>query len=208
MTAPTGGPAPRVALLGGSFDPPHLGHLRLAELAWERLGLDALRFVPSAQPPHKAAGATPDAARLGLLRLALAGRPWSIDPLELDRGGTSYTVDTLEALAAREPGAAWILVLGSDQAAAFATWRDPARILELAAVAAALRPGQATGLPPILGARLRPDWSGAPGEVVQLPSTGLDLSSTTLREDLARGGSPAGLPAQVLAAIQAEALYR
>lgn len=197
----------RVGLLGGSFDPPHDGHLRLAELAWDRLGLDELRFVPAAQAPHKATMSAP-AVRERLLRVALRGRPWGIDTLELERGGTSFTVDTLEALALREPGRSWILLLGSDQAAGLQTWRRPDRIWALASVAAALRPGQTDTLPTAARTRQVTAWTGAPGELVLLPSTGLELSSTALRRRLALGEAPEGLPPEVLAAIQAEALYR
>ncbi len=198
----------RVGLLGGSFDPPHAGHLRLAELAWQGLGLDELRFLPAARAPHKQDPGSSPRVRERLLRTALRGRPWSVETLEIERGGTSFTVDTLEALARREPGHAWILVLGSDQAAGLPGWHRPERIWELASVAASLRPGQAAALPAEVLARLRPDWSGAPGELVQLPSTGLELSSTELRRRLACGESPSGLAPEVLAAIQAEALYR
>ena len=203
-----GAPSARTGLLGGSFDPPHAGHLRLAELAWERLGLDELRFVPAARAPHKDASCSSPEIRERLLRIALRGRPWSIDPLELERGGTSYTVDTLEALARREPGRSWILLLGSDQAAGLPAWRRPDRIWELASVAAALRPGQAADLPGAVRSRQAPAWSGAPGELVLLPSTDLELSSSALRRSLALGEAPEGLAPEVLAAIRAEALYR
>ena len=198
----------RIGLLGGSFDPPHEGHLRLGELAWEHLALDELRFVPASRSPFKDDGSPTAPAREHLLALALQGRPWPIDRLELVRGGTSYTVDTLEALAAREPGNAWILVLGFDQAAAFAAWQHPGRVLELASLAVAGRPGPAHSLPANLRSRLASAWSGRPGELVLLPSTGLELSSTDLREQLGRGEAPEGLPPQVLAAIRAENLYR
>lgn len=201
-------PAPRIGLLGGSFDPPHAGHLRLAELAWEHLGLDELRFVPAALAPHKGATGSGPGVRERLLRIALHGRPWKVETLELERGGTSYTVDTLEALTQREPGRSWILLLGSDQAAGLLSWRRPERIWELASVAAALRPGQSVDLPIAVRCRQAPAWTGAPGQLVLLPSTGLALSSSALRQGLALGGAPPGLPPEVLAAIQAEALYR
>lgn len=198
----------RIGLLGGTFNPPHAGHLRLGELAFEHLSLDELRFVPAACSPNKAVGGCSPEVREHLLRIALEGRPWTLDTAELVRGGTSYTVDTLEALASHFPGHAWILVLGSDQVASFATWHRPDRIWELASVAAAGRPGLEGAVPAALHSRLRPRWSGSPGELVLLPTTGLDLSSSGIRQRLSLGESPEGLPPQVLAAIRAENLYR
>jgi len=202
----------RVGLLGGTFNPPHLGHLKLAELALEALALDQVRFVPTAHPPHKPLppGEPDGPARLRLLAAALAGagRPFRVEPLEVERGGTSYTVDTLEALSAREPGCRWIFLMGSDQLAGFPAWRRPGRILELAALAVAPRPGcPQPELPGILAGRARPAWSGAPGELVWLPGTGLDLASSDLREELGRGGTPDGIPPQVMNAILRERQY-
>lgn len=203
----------RVGLLGGAFNPPHEGHLKLARLALEHLDLDELRFVPTAISPHKPdpGGPSPE-ARLHLLAEALrAFDPrCTVETAELERGGASYTVDTLETLAAREPEAAWILVMGSDQLAGFAGWRRPERILQLAALAVAQRPGAPADLPAMPGLHSTPSWSGGTGELVWLPSTGTDLASTDLRHRLAANPAqdPAGLPPQVLAAIRAENLYR
>jgi len=203
----------RVGLLGGAFNPPHQGHLKLARLALEHLGLDELRFVPTALSPHKPDPGGPGAeARLHLLTVALrAFDPrCRVERVELERGGTSYTVDTLEALASREPGTGWILVMGSDQLADFAAWRRPERIVQLASLAVGRRPGAEAGLPAIPGLRPTTTWSGGPGELVWLPSTDTDLASTDLRRRLAADPAqdPGGLPAQVLAAIRAENLYR
>lgn len=202
----------RIGLLGGAFNPPHAGHLRLAELAWNQLALDEVRFVPTALSPHKPLppGTPPPATRLHLVEALLrhTSFPARLESLEIQRGGTSYTVDTLEALAAREPGTAWILLVGCDQANTLLEWRRLDRILELAAIAIAPRPGVAPALPTPLVPRIHPVWSGAPGELVWLPSTGLEISSLGLRADLgARRPSP-GLPAGVEAAIMQENLYR
>jgi len=206
------GGARRVGLLGGAFNPPHLGHLRLAELAWKGLSLDELRFVPSAIPPHKALPeSTPDPAqRLGLLREALAeaGGSFTVETLEIDRGGPSYTADTLEALTAREPGCAWIWILGADQLANFTSWRRWERILELGSLAVAPRPGCEERVPARLSDLQRELWSGRPGELVWLPSTELDLSSSELRAELSAGRNLEGLAIQVRAAIDREKLYR
>jgi len=198
----------RVGLLGGAFNPPHLGHLKLARLAWDTLALDELRFVPTARSPHKPTAGPGPEPRLRLLEAALEGTPFRIEPLEVHRGGTSYTVDTLETLSLREPDCAWILVLGMDQAAGLPGWRRLERIWELASVAAALRLGEEAGIPSHLTPRLRSAWNGSPGTLVRLPGTELELSSTRLREALGNGQDPQGIPTQVLAAIHQEKLYR
>jgi len=206
----------RVGLLGGTFNPPHWGHLKLAQIALEHLELDQLRFVPTAAPPHKAfpAGDPDGAVRIRLLEqaLAAAGLPPRVETLEVERGGRSFTADTLETLSVREPGNAWIFLMGSDMLSGFPRWRNPGRILELASLAVAPRPGdpdpERMALPGLLVGRVRPRWSGAPGELVWLPGTGLDLSSRDLREELARGRAPEGIPPQVMAVILQEKRYR
>jgi len=205
----------RIGLLGGAFNPPHLGHLKLAELALQQLELDELRFVPTAVSPHKPSVQGPDSiSRLVLLKAALKGFPGpvKIEMAELDRGGTSYCVDTLETLAQREPGCGWILVLGSDQLPGLPKWRRFARVMELASVAVAARPGFDEALPDILKGRERPRWSGAPGEIVWLPGTGLPYESSALRLDLGQLSDQAatveGLSPQVMAVITAENHYR
>lgn len=203
----------RVGLLGGAFNPPHEGHLKLARLALEHLNLDELRFVPTATSPHKPDPGGPGAeTRLRLLAEALrAFDPrCRVEALEVARGGTSYTVDTLEALSAREPGTAWILVMGSDQLPGLPAWRRPERIFQLASAAVAPRPGTAQAAPEVPGLHAAAAWSGGPGELVWLPATDLDLASSELRRRLAAdpAHAPEGIPTQVLAAIRAENLYR
>jgi nicotinate-nucleotide adenylyltransferase len=203
----------RIGLLGGAFNPPHEGHLKLARLALDHLDLDELRFVPTALSPHKPDPGGPDAAtRLRLLSEALEGFDalCRIEPLELERGGPSYTVDTLETLADREPGSAWILVMGSDQLRGLPRWRHVGRVFELASAAVAVRPGSPFLMPDLPGLRLVPAWSGQPGELVALPATELDLASSGLRGRIqaAPQEDPGGLPAQVLGTIRSENLYR
>lgn len=205
----------RIGLLGGAFNPPHLGHLKLAELALGYLELDELRFVPTAISPHKPQVEGPDSnSRLALLKAALKDFPGpvSIEMAELERGGTSYCVDTLETLAEREPGCHWVLVLGSDQLAGLPKWHRFTRVMELASVAVAPRPGCDGALPASLKLRERPRWSGAPGELVWLPGTESPYASSALRLRLGRRSDQAvgveGLSPQVMAVITAENYYR
>jgi nicotinate-nucleotide adenylyltransferase len=203
----------RIGLLGGAFNPPHDGHLKLARLALDHLDLDELRFVPTAISPHKPDPGGPDAgSRLRLLAEALAefdGR-CRVETVEVERGGASYTVDTLESLSGREPGMAWILIMGSDQLPGLPSWRRVERIFELASAAVALRPGASFLMPQVAGVHSSPTWSGKPGELITLPATGLDLASTDLRERLRAAPleDPGGVPPQVLGTIRSENLYR
>jgi nicotinate-nucleotide adenylyltransferase len=203
----------RIGLLGGAFNPPHDGHLKLARLALDHLNLDELRFVPTALSPHKPDPGGPDpSARLRLLSEALQGFDprCQVETLELERGGASYTVDTLETLAGRNPDTAWILIMGSDQLAGLPQWRRVERIFELASAAVALRPGAPLLPPAVPGLLACPSWSGQPGELVALPGTDLDLASTGLRVRLQASPheDPGGVPPQVLSTIRSENLYR
>lgn len=205
----------RIGLLGGAFNPPHLGHLKLAELALHHLELDELRFVPTAVSPHKPSAKGPDSSsRLALLNAALKGFPGpvKIEMAELDRGGTSYCAETLETLAEREPGCEWILVLGGDQLPGLPKWHRFARVMELASVAVAPRPGFPEALPDSLRSRERPRWSGAPGEIVWLPGTELPYESSALRlrlgQLLDQAAAVEGLSPQVMAVIAAKNYYR
>lgn len=202
----------RAGILGGAFNPPHQGHLRLAELALNQLELDDVRFIPTARSPHKvvAEDSPSDQARLALLQAALAGfcGACRIETLELERGGASYTVDTLEALSQREPDTCWILLLGSDQLAGLSAWRRMDRVLELASLAISPRPGYDPALPAAFAERARERWSGAPGEIVRLSGTELDLASSHLRECLRDGETCAGISSQVAAVIHRENYYR
>jgi nicotinate-nucleotide adenylyltransferase len=127
-------PAMRVGLLGGTFDPVHLGHLVLAEQAREAGRLDQVRFVVAARPPHKSDQAlTPFAHRVEMLRLALAGEAaFQVDEREEARAGPGYTVDTLEELRREMPEAKLVLVVGADCLADLPEWKEPERIAELA----------------------------------------------------------------------------
>ena len=136
----------KLGIYGGSFDPVHLGHLLVAQAAVEELGLDKLFFIPAAQSPFKPdAKPAPDAVRLQLLRLALAGKSnCEIDDQEIRRGGTSYTIDTLRDYAKRFPGAELFYLIGADNAAKLNEWREANELAALAEFVVVPRPG-ATG---------------------------------------------------------------
>jgi nicotinate-nucleotide adenylyltransferase len=191
----------RIGLMGGTFDPPHVAHLAAAAAARADLGLDEVWFVPAGQPPHKRGRRlSPARTRLALLRRALAGLPgFRVLALELERGGPSYTVDTLERLHRRHPGHEWWLVVGADMLADLPNWRDPQRVLALARVAAVPRPGAPVRTPRGLdAARVR---------VVDAPA--LPVSSTDLRSRVARGASIRFLvPEAVERYVRRQGLYR
>src|SRR5262245_6787175 len=139
----------RIGLFGGTFDPPHLGHLVLAECARDRLGLDEVRFIPAGQPPHKPGRRITGAARrVAMARLAVRGnRAFAVSTLETRRGGPSFTIETLREVAADSPRARLFLLMGADSLDDFATWREPEAILRLATLAVAKRPVGASPTP-------------------------------------------------------------
>lgn len=189
----------RIGLFGGSFDPVHCGHLLVAQAALEELGLDGIVFIPAAQSPFKA-GATPTApsVRLRLLRLALAGRPeFQVESLELERGGVSYTIDTVDHLTRLYPGAELLWLIGADHVATLPLWREATRLATLVQFVVIPRPGVEKKDPPV-GFRLH--WlSGWP----------LGISSSVIRERAARGQSLNQMvPESVAAAILSEKLYQ
>jgi nicotinate-nucleotide adenylyltransferase len=134
----------RIGLFGGSFDPIHLGHLLVAQAAREELELTRLYFIPAARSPFKPS-AEPAAAseRLRLLRLALAGNPWSeIDEQELKRGGLSFSIETVRHYATQHPGAKLFYLIGTDHVSQLPKWREAEALAELAEFVAIARPGQ------------------------------------------------------------------
>ena len=188
----------RIGLFGGSFDPVHLGHLLVARAACEELELTRLFFIPAAQSPFKPGRAlAPAPFRLRLLRLALAGGVhYAIDTQEIDRGGISYSVDTVRDYAARFPGAELFFLIGADHVGQLPKWRDAASLAELAEFVVIPRPGQAaTPAPPSFRLRL---LRGFP----------LGISSSQIR-DRVREGRPVDelIPPAVAEAIRDNQLY-
>lgn len=133
-----------IGLFGGSFDPIHLGHLLVAQAAHEELDLARLFFIPAAQSPFKPERRPlPGNERLRLLRLALAGKTWcELDEQELQRGGVSYTIDTVRAYARRFPDASLHYLIGADHVSQLPKWRDAAELARLAEFVVIPRPGQ------------------------------------------------------------------
>ena len=186
-----------LALLGGSFDPPHRGHLALGEAARRQLGLTRVRLLPAGDPWRKAdRGVTPAAERLAMTRLAAADDPtFEVDAREVERAGPSYTVDTLRELRA-EGETDLVLILGSDALADLPAWREPEAIVALARLAVAARADEPVKAP-----------AGARVTVLAMPP--LAVSSTLARERI-RAGQPVDdlLPPAVAEYIRARGLYR
>jgi len=133
----------RLGLFGGSFDPVHYGHLLLAECCREQCRLDRVWFLPAAVPPHKQGRQlTPAAARIEMLQLAIAGHEgFAVDRYEVDRGGVSYTVDTLRHFRGEDPGGELFLLMGADMLHDLPQWREADKICQLAILVVARRPG-------------------------------------------------------------------
>jgi len=190
----------RIGLFGGTFDPPHVGHLMLAEWARERLSLDRVLFVPAGQPPHKSrTRVSAAAARLAMTRLAVRGHPaFEVSAAELAGEGPSFTLDTVRAFVARAPRARFFLLMGADSLDDFHRWREPQRILALATLAVGGRPGAAGP-----GGRL------GSGRVVWLGNPGIDVSSSVIRQRARAGRSLRYLvPDAVARYIARHRLYR
>jgi nicotinate-nucleotide adenylyltransferase len=164
------------------FDPPHIGHLIVAsEAAWQ-LGLDEVRLVVCARPPHRDGGWLPADQRLRLVEAAVAGDPpLTASRAEIDRPGPSYTVETLEGFAADEPQASFTLIIGADQLLGFASWRRPGRIVELASLAIVDRGGADPGALEVAAAAV------ATAGVRWIAMPEVAVSSTLIRDRLRLG---------------------
>ncbi len=193
----------KVGIVGGTFDPVHVGHVAMAEAAADCAGLDRVLLVPSNVPPHRSPAVAPAADRLAMCRQAVAGHPrLDVSDVELRRPGPSYTVDTLRVLAAERPDDDLHLVLGWDAARELPSWRAPEDVLRLARLVVVSRPGY-----PRPGA-IDLSATGAAGAVLCDVATP-DIYSTDVRRLVADGGSLAGLldPA-VEAYVRRRGLYR
>jgi nicotinate-nucleotide adenylyltransferase len=195
----------RIGVFGGAFNPPHLGHLVCAQEVLLQLDLERVLFVPMGQAPHREIEDDPGAeARLEMVELAIAGDDRFVPSrVEIDRGGPSYTADTLELLRAESPDDELFLILGGDQAAALPSWHEPEKVLERATVAAVERVGWSRSAIGIKLARLR-----GSERVRHLDMPVIQISSTGIRRRV-REGRPIRylVPAAVEEYIGSHELY-
>ena len=200
--------AKRIGILGGTFDPPHIGHLWLATLAADALGLGRVLLMPAARPPHKGGTAVSNAAeRVTMTRLAIAGNLlFDLSLVEMERPGPSFTVDSLvELRASLGTDAGLVLIMAADSFAEIETWREPDRLLELAEWAVGPRPG--SPLPD--RAALRERFGPSEARIHLLDGPALDLSSSEIRRRVAAGRSIRYLvPRAVEELIADRGLYR
>jgi nicotinate-nucleotide adenylyltransferase len=195
-----------VGILGGTFNPPHIGHLVMARDALEQLGLDRVELMPVSRPPHKEAPADPGAlVRLELcLRATADDECLGVSALEIERGGASYTIDTLRALHERVPEDELTFIVGGDMAYSLPAWREPEAILRLARLAVAERQELRRE---DIAHRLDPLHDG--DRVVFFDMPRIDISSSAIRDRVAAGRSIRHLvPDSVADEIRARSLYR
>ena len=171
----------RIGVFGGTFNPPHLGHLIVAESAKEALNLSTVLFIPCASPPHKSSRSLADAeCRILMVRLAVSGNPSFVaSDIEIQRGGRSYTVDTLRALSALYPRAQLYLLVGIDNLLELHTWKEPEEIFGLSEVVAVNRPGYES-------ADIRKEYLR---RVTFLRYPNIDISSSEIRRKAKMGKS-------------------
>lgn len=191
----------RIGLMGGSFDPVHLGHLGVARTVAESLRLDQVLFVPAAQAPLRAAPVCASGAhRLAMLKIAIWGaKELGVSEIELQRGGVSYTADTLRAMRADRPADDFVWIVGEDQLARLSQWAEPEALARLAEFAAYGRPGFARAAAPVIkGLRVN-----------RVDGPGWAISSTEIRARLQRGEALEGLlPDKVIEYIRENGLYQ
>jgi nicotinate-nucleotide adenylyltransferase len=190
----------KLGLLGGMFDPIHIGHLRAAEIVREALELDEVVFVPAGVPPHRGQPAAAGIDRYAMVALATADeRGFRPSDVELAREGPSYSVETVALLRQQRPGVEIVLIVGSDNLPMIAEWREPERLLELCTVAVVERPGSA----PVPAGKL------PAGRLHRVEGTALPIASRDLRERIRAGRSVRHLvPHGVADYIEKRGLYR
>ena len=199
----------RVGILGGSFDPPHVGHLMVAQDVRDALRLDRLLIIPAASQPLKHGPRTAAAHRLAMSQLCFAGLPdTDVDPIEVDRGGLSYMVDTVAALQQRWPSAELTLIVGHDVVATLMQWREPARLFSMAQLVVLRRGvavGNGLGSSDGVGVGRTVPQHAVPVGALELATRRVDVSSTEVRARVRDGRSIAGFVTDGVAAYIASA---
>jgi len=210
-----------IGILGGTFDPIHFGHLRMAEELREKLGLERIRFIPAALPPHRASPQTDAFHRAEMVRLAIAGNPaFTLDNRELARAGPSYTFDTLTELRTElGPDVPLSLLIGGDAFLGLHTWHRWRELSDLAHIVVAHRPG-AIPREDAMSPDLQQSWQSRgtvqpedlkvspAGKILLLPITALDISASAIRTAFMQGNSTRYLlPETVRAYIDSYQLY-
>ena len=200
----------RLGLFGGSFDPVHLGHLALARCCQQQAELDEVWFIPAAQQPLKHSGpVATDTERLEMLTLATADEPtWQVSQLEIDRGGVSYTVDTLRQLSKAVPTAELFFMMGADALHDLPSWYEPAEICRMAMPLVVARAGEPPLNFDVLLSVCPPERVDAiRAAQITMPDT--PIASSTIREMLSRGDDVRDLlPNAVFEYVDAKRLYR
>ncbi|MBR1758595.1 MAG: nicotinate-nucleotide adenylyltransferase [Lachnospiraceae bacterium] len=178
----------KVGIMGGTFNPIHLGHLILAENAYRQLNLDVVWFMPSGKPPHKKnSEILPNEDRVRMVEKAIASTPYfQLSLLEIERQGTTYTVDTLEYLHENYPEDSFVFIAGADSLYQLDSWREPARILKLCSFAAARRDSVVYSDIEAQAEAVRTKYAA---DVVLIDIPEIDISSSNIRERLLNGRS-------------------
>jgi nicotinate-nucleotide adenylyltransferase len=207
LNAPEGGEAPlRVGLFGGTFDPPHYGHLALAAAARDELALDQVLWVPAADPPHKQGRPiSPAADRLAMVQAAIADQPgFELSRIDVDRPGPHWTADTVALLAEQYPGAELVFVMGGDSLRDLPTWGRPQEIVDCCILGVLRRPGDAVDLP-----SLEAVLPGVTAKVRFIDEPPIMISAHDIRERIRAGLPIWGLvPPLVAEIIARRGLYR
>ena len=198
----------RIGVIGGTFDPPHYGHLAAAQAALETFSLDKVLFVPNGYPPHKDPSELSQAAhRFAMVELAIAGLPrFQTHRMEMDRSGPHFTIDTIRLLKEEVPTATFYFIIGADMALDLPAWRNSQALLEACYVVAITRPGYDFAK---LGATRGSIYSSARERLLPLAAAGVAISSTEIRNRLQQGESCRFLaPDNVLQYAFQNGLYR
>jgi nicotinate-nucleotide adenylyltransferase len=200
----------RLGIFGGTFDPVHFGHLALAEECLAGAGLDEVWLVPAASPPHKGGKKLSRFdQRKEMLELAIAGNEkFKVEPMEADRPGPSFTIDTLEEIQKRKPNDELFLIIGGDSALEFSTWKDPAKIASLATIIVRIRPGTTMPTEQEFVSQLGKELGVLPKVIFVAGPPYLDVSSSLLKERVSNNKSVRYLlPRAVEVYIQQKKLY-